>query len=172
VCFSKDIRPNILISNPKDKPYFTEEQCVLVSGEPNKPGDQDTYEQLMTMEDKEIKFWTKYNLVPPFFEECGMGKWEDTVADYYERMKKEEEEGIAEEKEMYSKILGGLSEEEITAFIEEGELPAEMLKIVDIDVNSTNLISRKHEGAVIGNIDDFFERKEHMENYGESSDEE
>ena len=93
VCFSKDIRPNILISNPKDKPYFTEEQCVLVSGEPNKPGDQDTYEQLMTMEDKEIKFWTKYNLVPPFFEECGMGKWEDTVADYYERMKKEEEDG-------------------------------------------------------------------------------
>ena len=51
VCFSKDIRQSILISNPKDKPYFTEDQCVLVSGEPNKPGDQDTYEQLMTMED-------------------------------------------------------------------------------------------------------------------------
>lgn len=172
VCFSKDIRSEILISNPKDKPYFTEEQCELVSGEPNKPGDQDTYEQLMTMEDKEIKFWTKYNLVPPFFEECGMGKWEDTVADYYERMRKEEEDGITEEKETYRNILEGLSADEVDKFLDEGELPAEMLKIVDIDVNSTNLVSKKHEGAVIGNIDDFFERKKYIEDYGESGNQE
>lgn len=172
VCFSKDIRSEILISNPKDKPYFTEEQCELVSGEPNKPGDQDTYEQLMTMEDKEIKFWTKYNLVPPFFEECGMGKWEDTVADYYERMRKEEEDGITEEKETYRSILEDLSADEVDKFLDEGELPAEMLKIVDIDVNSTNLVSKKHEGVVIGNIDDFFERKKYIEDYGESGNQE
>ncbi len=77
VCFSREIRDQILITNPDDKKYFTEEQCKLSSGEPNKVSDQDTYEQLMTMEDKEYKFWINNNLVPPFFEECGMGVWEE-----------------------------------------------------------------------------------------------
>ena len=155
VCFSKDIRSQILISNPKDKPYFTAEQCELVSGEPNKPGDQDTYEQLMTMEDKEIKFWTKYNLIPPFYEECGMGKWEDTVKDYEERMKREEEEGIAAEKERYQEILSKLSKADLMKFVEDGEMPDELLKIIDIDPNSSNFISKTHKDVVIGNIDDF-----------------
>ena len=86
VCFSKEIRDKILIDNPEDRQYFTEEQCVLTSGEPNKPSDQDTYEQLMTMEDKEIKFWTKYDLIPPFLEECGMGDWEKIKQDYNEKI--------------------------------------------------------------------------------------
>jgi hypothetical protein len=165
VCFSKDIRASILISNPNERPYFTKEQCELVSGEPNKPGDQDTYEQLMTMEDKEIKFWTKYDMVPPFLEECGMGKWEDIVADYEYRMKKEEEDGIAAEKEEFNRILDSLTIDEIDAIIDEGELPQYLLRIVDIDVNSTNFISKTHEGAVIGNLDDILDRKSAIE-YG------
>ena len=155
VCFSKEIRSNILISNPKDKPYFTEEQCMLVSGEPNKPSDQDTYEQLMTMEDKEFKFWTTYNLVPPFFEECGMGKWEDAVADYKERMKREEEEGVAEEKRRYQELLDTLTDAEKIKFAEDGELPSEILKIVELDPNSSNLVSKTHKDVVIGTIGDF-----------------
>ena len=164
VCFSKDIRQSILISNPKDKPYFTEDQCVLVSGEPNKPGDQDTYEQLMTMEDKEIKFWTKYNLTPPFFEECGMGNWEEVVRNYNERMLQEEENGIKAEKDAYQEILSKLTIEEVDNFIDEGEIPKSMLSIIDIDVNSNNFISKTHKDAVIGNIDDILERKEYLEN--------
>ena len=154
VCFSKDIRSSILIDNPKDRPYFTEEQCELVSGEPNKPGDQDTYEQLMTMEDKEIKFWTTYNLVPPFFEECGMGKWEDTVKDYEERMERERIEGIAAEKERYAEILNALKKADLIKFIEDGEMPSELLKIVDIDPNSSNFVSKTHNEVIIGNIGD------------------
>jgi len=164
VCFSKEIRSSILIDNPKNRPYFTEEQCELVSGEPNKPMDQDTYEQLMTMEDKEIKFWTKYDMVPPFFEECGMGKWEDCVADYKARMKKEEEEGIAAERDRYLDILYSIKKEDIAAFIEDGELPKEILVIVELDPNSTNLVSKTHKDAVIGNIDDFIERMEYFDN--------
>ena len=38
----------------------------------------------MTMEDKEIKFWTKYDLVPPFLKECGMGDWETIKQDYFD----------------------------------------------------------------------------------------
>lgn len=161
VCFSKEIRQNILISNPKDKPYFTEEQCELVSGEPNKPGDQDTYEQLMTMEDKEFKFWTTYNLVPPFFEECGMGKWEDAVSDYKERMKKEEEEGIAETRKQYQELLSKMSKEEVEKFLDEGELPSKILALVELDPNSSNLVSVQN-GAIIGSLDDFFELKEYF----------
>ena len=155
VCFNREIRPNILISNPKDRPYFTEEQCELVSGQPNKPGDQDTYEQLMTMEDKEFKFWTTYDEVPPFFEECGMGKWEDAVADYKERMKREEEEGIAEERRRYQELLDALTEAEKVKFVEDGELPSEILKIVEPDPNSSNLVSKTHKEVIIGTIGDF-----------------
>jgi len=156
VCFSTDIRSQIMIDNPKNRPYFTEEQCVLVSGQPNKASDQDTYEQLMTMEDKEIKFWKTYNLVPPFVEECGMGKWEDIVADYDRRMKEEEESGIAVEKEFYFKYLNQLSKEEIEEFIEDGKIPEELTRIIDIDPNSTNFISKKYN-CVIGNINDILE---------------
>ena len=42
VCFSPDIRSKIIITNPKDRQYFTEEESKLVSGYPNKEGDQDT----------------------------------------------------------------------------------------------------------------------------------
>ena len=164
VCFSKEIRNNILIENPKDRPYFTEEQCELVSGEPNKPSDQDTYEQLMTMEDKEIKFWTKYDLVPPFFEECGMGNWEDTVADYKRRMKEEKERGIEEIREKYRFIILKLTREEIDKFYEEGEMPKELLNIVELDPNSSNFISKLHKDVVIGNMDDFIEVKNYYEN--------
>ena len=157
VCFSKEIRGSILIDNPKDRQYFTEEQCALVSGEPNKPTDQDTYEQLMTMEDKEFKFWTKYNLVPPFFEECGMGKWEDAVAEYEERVQREIDEGITAEREKYNEIISNLTEEEIDKFYEEGEIPKELLKIVELDPVSSNFVSKTHKDTVIGTISDFME---------------
>ena len=170
VCFSKDIRSSILINNPKDKPYFTEEQCELVSGEPNKPGDQDTYEQLMTMEDKEFKFWTTYNLKPPFFEECGMGNWEDAVADYYDRMEKEREAGITAIREEYQKIVDSLSIEEIDKILDEGELPSGILKIVDVDPNTMYFIAKNMEDVKIGEIFDFIERKEYLENGGDAED--
>jgi hypothetical protein len=65
VCFHPDIRNKILVTNPKDKLFFTEEQSKLVSGYPNKEEDQDTFEALMTPERKEIEFWLKVNEVPP-----------------------------------------------------------------------------------------------------------
>lgn len=163
VCFSRDIRSQILIDNPKDRPYFTEEQCELVSGQPNKPGDQDTYEQLMTMEDKEFKFWTKYNLVPPFFEECGMGKWEDAVADYYDRMEKERQAGIEAVKEEYQKLIDALTIDEIDKFLDEGELPSSILKIVDVDPNTIYFVAKNFEGVKIGEIFDFIEKREEFE---------
>lgn len=160
VCFNKKIREQILIENPKDRLYFTEEECILVSGEPNKLSDQDTYEQLMTMEDKEIKFWEKNNLTPPFINECDMGNWEDILKDYHERMRIEAENGVAEEKEIYRELINSLTDTDIRNFLDEGELPNTLLRIVDVDANSTNFISKKYKGVVIGNISDIVELSE------------
>ncbi|MCD8208690.1 MAG: ribonuclease H-like domain-containing protein, partial [Bacteroidales bacterium] len=88
VCFDRSIRgddaKDIIITNPKDRKYFTEEECQLVSGQPFHEEDQDTYEQLMTMEDKEIRFWIRVGKVPPFVEECGMD-WGLIKGDYISR---------------------------------------------------------------------------------------
>lgn len=161
VCFDRSIREKILITNPDERQYFTDSESQMSSGQPNKVSDQDTYEQLMTMEDKEIKFWTKYNLIPPFIEECGMGKWEDIVEDYKRRIQEEETLGIDKEKEMYDKILLNLTEEEIDLFEEEGNIPSEILKIVDIDPKTGNFVSKNYEHVIIGNMYDILESRQH-----------
>ena len=58
--------------------FFTEEEAKLVSGYPNKPEDQDTFEALMTPEIKEIEFWVSINEVPPFVKECNID-WDKLV---------------------------------------------------------------------------------------------
>lgn len=160
VCFSKDIRDDIMITNPNDRKYFTEDQCQLVSGEPNNPSDQDTYEQLMTMEDKEIRFWTKYNLVPPFLEECGMGKWEDIVQDYEERMKREKELGIDKEKATLEEVISKLTKSEIEDFMEEGEVPAPILRVAVLDPVTFKLMSKKYPDIEIGALSDIVDAYE------------
>lgn len=161
VCFKKDIRSKILITNPKDRPYFTVEEAELTSGEPNKPTDQDTYEQIMTMEDKEIKFWVENNLIPPFYEESGMGKWEDTVAEYNNRMEIEKQNGIAEEKQQLQTLLESMTQEEANAFVEEADVPASILKIADVDYENGLLISKKLK-APIGNLFEIYDQTASM----------
>lgn len=132
VCFHPDIRDSILITNPDDRPSFTDEQCELVSGFPMRETDQDTYEQLMTLERKEIEFWLNVGEKPPFIEECGMD-WDKIVADY-EALKLEEDNVLfAEENEKYLEILESLTEEDIIAFEEEGIIPKRLEDIVTLD---------------------------------------
>lgn len=154
VCFKKEIRDKILVSNPNDRQYFTEEESKLSSGEPNKITDQDTYEQLMTMEDKEIKFWTKYGLTPPFIKECNMGEWGDIVADYEERKRVEKEMGIDKERDVFEHILLNLTKDEINSFIEDGVVPKEILKISDINPLTMEFVSKNFKDVVLGNIYD------------------
>lgn len=153
VCFSKNIRDKILIDNPSEKKYFTETESTLIAGEPNKTSDQDTYEQLMTMEDKEIKFWISINEQPPFVEECGMN-WDEIVKDYKNRMAEEERLGIAKEREIYNNIISTLTKSQIIDFNENGNLPTELLKIVEIDPLSNNLISKKYKNVIMGTLHD------------------
>lgn len=165
VCFSKDVREkynekgklvsNILITNPKDRKIFTEEESRLTSGEPYDKNDQDTYEALMTMEDKEIKFWLSVDREPPFVKECGMD-WEELKNDYIERMRVFENEANKKALEAYRAAIENLKPSDVETFISEGKLPAAVAKIAEEDVNSTNLIS-KTTGIVLGTIMDIID---------------
>ncbi len=132
VCFSPEIRSNILIQNPEDRQYFTEEQCKLVSGYPNKETDQDTFEQLMTPERKEIEYWLSINEIPPFVKECGID-WDELVEKHNKI--KEEEQSILfkEENEKYLNALSNLTEDDVNKFEDEGEIPSSLLNIVTLD---------------------------------------
>ena len=134
VCFSPDIRNKILITNPEDRQYFTQEESVLVSGYPNKESDQDTYEALMTPEKKEIGYWLKIGEVPPFIEECGID-WNNLVHNYLEEKKKEENELFQQENTKYLEALNMLTNKDIEAFEEEGEIPQFILDVVSLDTD-------------------------------------
>lgn len=125
VCFDSSIRyrtdekgntvNNILITSPKERKTFTEEQCKLVSGQPYNSTDQDTYKQLMSMDDKEISFWKRMNKRPIFEKECGMN-WEEIVDDYKKRMEAKKQEGIRDEVEQFQKFIDSLTKEDIEEF--------------------------------------------------------
>ena len=167
VCFSKDIRTtvnskgkeidNILISNPKDRKQFTEEESKLVNGEPYNITDQDTYEQLMTMEDKEIKFWLSVDKKPPYINECNMD-WESIKNEYILRQKELEKEEIQEEVRKYNNIIDKITPSEVEDFINDGIIPLSILSFLDEDVHSMNFVSKKY-GVVIGNIFDIIDKE-------------
>ena len=166
VCFSKDMRTrinekgnevsNILITDPSERKQFTEEESRLVAGEPLKASDQDTYEQLMTMEDKEIRFWTSIDEKPPYCEEIGMN-WDEIKNDYFERMERLKDEEVAKDVEAYNAAIESLTSGEVEEFLEEGKLPDRIAAIVDEDIESNNFVSRKH-GVVIGNLFDIIDK--------------
>ena len=104
----------------------------MVSGYPNKETDQDTFEQLMTPERKEIEYWLSINEVPPFVKECNID-WDKLVETYYQIKKEEETALFQEENEKYLNIINNLTDEEIEDFDENGNIPSSLLKIVTLD---------------------------------------
>ena len=149
VCFSKDIRNKVLITNPEDRPYFTDEEAVLTSGQPNKDGDQDTYEELMTMEDKEIRFWKAHpEFEIPFLSECDMN-WDEIVGDYDRRMEEEEIKGIKDVRLAFENAFNNLSAEEKRAIFEDGDIPKSLSVLADVDPNTGNFVSKEFPECVL-----------------------
>jgi len=64
VVFSTDIRDEILVENPEDRPFFTKSQTKLVRGYPRREGDQDTLDEVLTLSDTEVRFWNDVNINP------------------------------------------------------------------------------------------------------------
>ena len=138
VCFSKSIRDKILVTNPIERRFFTEEESKLTSGEPNKVTDQDSYEELMSMDRREVEFWTTIDEKPPFYKECGMD-WDKIRKDFIDLKTKENTEKFKELDEKYSKCLENLTEKEVKDFLTEGKMPKSLSEIVYIKEDSNDL---------------------------------
>lgn len=161
VCFNPEIRDKITLEIVKDKKtkveklqermIFTKAECELVSGMPNKPGDQDSYEDLMRMDDKEIKFWHRVSKIPNNMEE---EEWISIRDDYFERMRLAKIEGIRSEKEKLEDIFKRLEIKDINLFADTGALPIDVLILTEIaDDGSGMLISRKWNEPIAGVYD-------------------
>ncbi len=158
VCFHPDIRSKILldivkvkdkttkksVERLKERVIFTKNECELVSGMPFKDGDQDSYEDLMRMEDKEIKFWDKVNKVPNNMEE---EEWESIRADYHERMRIARIEGIKFEKEQLDDIFKHLEVDELNQMRSTGDLIKDISNLCHLGYVSDELmlVSNKWE---------------------------
>ena len=174
VCFNPSIRDNILLEivkikdkttkkvteKLKERMIFTKGECELVSGIPRKPTDQDSYEELMTMEDKEIKFWDRVNKLPNNMEQS---KWDVIRADYLKRMVIVKEEGVKNEKESIDKIIKRLEIKDIRN-TETGVLPLDIFIIADLSTEQSGvLISRKWNEPLCELNDIFKYEKEAIE---------
>ena len=89
-----------------------------------------------------------------------MGKWEDIKSDYFARMEEERRLGIDKEREAYNKILNELTKEEREAFEEDGDIPSEILKFVEIDPITGDFISKKYNGVKIGTMYDIIDSEQ------------
>lgn len=159
VCFKPEIRDKILITNPDDRQYFTEDDCKLCSGFPNKESDQDTYEQLMTMEDKEIEFWLNHpEWKIPYLEYCNMN-WDDIVADYKARKEREKQLGIEKVRMAFNDALEKMTFDDFEDF-EDGVLPKSLVDIIDIDPQTGNFVSKDYPDIIIGTIYDVFDARD------------
>jgi hypothetical protein len=168
VCFNPDVRDRILLDivkvkdkdtkktfeQLKDRCFFTRGECELVSGTPFKETDQDSYEDLMRMEDKEIKFWDKVNKVPNNMEES---VWNELRADYLERMRIAKIEGVQAEKDKLDDIFKKLEFDQLLEILNNHKLPSDIFIIADVDVDDEGviLVSRKW-GEVLCRYDDIF----------------
>lgn len=123
VVFHPDIRDRILINVEIDKKtkntflpereIFTKKECELTAGIPYNEEDQDTYEALMTMEDKEISFWIRVNKIP---NNIDLNKWEEVKSDYIIRLAKAKEEGLIHEKELLDEKIKKLEKSSLDEF--------------------------------------------------------
>jgi DNA polymerase elongation subunit (family B) len=166
VCFTPEARANILLDivklkdkttkkvteKLKDRRIFTHAELELISGIPNKPTDQDSYEDLMRMEDKEIRFWDSVDKVPNNMEES---EWEDIRADWKERMRLAKIEGIQHQKATLEDIFKHLEVADLDLVVSTGKLPIDAFIIADVSEDSTSLVSRKWN-EILCSIDDIF----------------
>lgn len=148
---------NILITNPKDRKTFTEEETKLVSGQPFNETDQDTYEQLMTMEDKEIRFWLSIGKVPTYIEYIDGMDWEKIKEEYLSRQEEMKQDGIKQEIEQYNKIIENLTQNDVTELVEDGILPEKLLSIIDENFQ-TGIFKSKKWGIKLGTIYDIIDK--------------
>jgi DNA polymerase elongation subunit (family B) len=79
IVFGEEVRNNLLVDNPDDRGLFTKEQCKLINGIPFEDGDQDSIEDLLTITEQEMKYWSKRGVNPFYIYELAEEGWEKYV---------------------------------------------------------------------------------------------
>ena len=134
VCFDTEIRSDIIRNVYKDKKtkvvkldeknLYTKKQCELIAGKPFEPSDQDDYhEDLMKMEDREIRFWDSVNKVPNFMEE---DEWVNLRDDWRERERVRRLKAIDEEFKLLNDIFKRLEVSDYNKLRSSNKLPKEL----------------------------------------------
>lgn len=157
VVFSKEIRNDIIINMVKnkktkqyeleDRRYFSESQCGLVSGQPLAEEDQDTYEDLMKMENKEIRFWMMVNELP---NGRTQDEWDSIQRDYFDRR----DVSIMKEKDLLNKLALQLELSHLNTMTKTGKLPSSVSD--HFGLNEQGSIVSKDWNEPIGDISDLF----------------
>jgi DNA polymerase elongation subunit (family B) len=98
VVYRPEIREDILIEDPKDRPIFTKSQTELVRGYPMKETHQDTLEEVLTLSDMELTFWKNVGIDPYYMYLDGTVDLVDV--DWVENNKKLMEEFVIQQKKI------------------------------------------------------------------------
>jgi len=98
VVYRPEIREDILIEDPKDRPIFTKSQTELVRGYPMKEAHQDTLEEVLTLSDMELTFWKNVGIDPYYMYLDGTVDLVDV--DWVENNKKLMEEFVVQQKKV------------------------------------------------------------------------
>jgi DNA polymerase elongation subunit (family B) len=98
VVYKPEIREDILIEDPKDRPIFTKSQTELVRGYPMKEAHQDTLEEVLTLSDMELTFWKNVGIDPYYMYLDGTVDLVDV--DWVENNKKLMEEFVIQQKKV------------------------------------------------------------------------
>jgi DNA polymerase elongation subunit (family B) len=98
VVYRPEIREDILIEDPKDRPIFTKSQTELVRGYPMKEAHQDTLEEVLTLSDMELTFWKNVGIDPYYMYLDGTVDLVDV--DWVKNNKKLMEEFVIQQKKV------------------------------------------------------------------------
>jgi|TARA_R110000823_G_scaffold293169_1_gene411993 DNA polymerase elongation subunit (family B) len=174
VCFKPEIRDKILVNVKIDKKTkamvlddfteFTHEEAQLTSGIPDEVGDQDTYEDLMTMEDKELRFWTSVEVEPNNLGDLGIDpeKWESIKKDYFVRSTKQRIKQMRTFTDKFNSLIPEIEWQEFLQFRDESEVPPSIDKFFELD-EETGSFKEKKTKITVGQLEDIFEMTEFSE---------
>ena len=85
--------------------------------------------------------------------------WETIKTEYLNRIEEEKKRGIDIIRGQYEEIINNLSDEDREK-LNDGELPAELLKIVEIDPTTGHFMCKQYPEYEIGSILDIIEEPE------------
>ena len=79
VVFGLEVREGLLVTDPKDRMFFTSTQCKMINGLAFKEGDQDTEEELLEITEKELAYWKKRGIHPDYIYDWAEEGWEEHI---------------------------------------------------------------------------------------------